>query len=81
MFEKLKQFKKIKELQDTIKQEKAEVEKEGIRIVLNGNLELEDVVLNPELPKEQQEKLLKECFNQGIKEIQLSMARKFKDMI
>lgn len=76
MFDKLKQLGKLKELQNILGQEKAEVEKDGVKIVLTGKLEVENVLLNPSLDKEKQEKVLKECFNEAIKKINLQIAQK-----
>lgn len=76
MFDKLKQLGKLKELQNILGEVKAEVEKEGVKIVLTGKLEVESVVLNPSLDKEKQEKVLKECFNEAIKKINLQIAQK-----
>jgi len=76
MFDKLKQLGKLKELQNILGQEKAEVEKEGVKIVLTGKLEVESVLLNLSLDKEKQEKVLKECFNEAIRKINLSIAQK-----
>jgi len=38
-------------------------------------MEIEEIVLNQELPKEEQEKILKNCLNKGVKEIQLKIAQ------
>jgi len=76
MFEKLKQLKQLQELQKVLAQERAEVEKEGTKIVITGKLEIETVQLNPVLDKETQEKVLKECFNEAVKKINLSIAKK-----
>ena len=70
MFEKLKQFKELKRSQEKIKKERIEVEKQGTKVVVGGNLEIIEVKLNPDLDKETQEKVLKECFNEAISQIQ-----------
>jgi len=70
MFEKLKQFKELKRIQEKIKKERIEVEKQGTKVVVGGNLEIIEVKLNPDLDKETQEKVLKECFNEAISQIQ-----------
>ncbi|MBI5573006.1 MAG: YbaB/EbfC family nucleoid-associated protein [Elusimicrobia bacterium] len=76
MFDKLKQLGKLKEIQNILGEVKAEVEKEGVKIVLTGKLEVESVLINPALSKEKQEKVLKECFNEAIRKINLSIAQK-----
>ena len=44
MFEKLKQFKELKRIQEKIKKEKIEAEKQGTKVVLSGNLEIIETV-------------------------------------
>ncbi len=75
MFDKLKKLKEIKELKEKLAKEKIEIEEKGIKVVLNGKMEIEEIVLNQELPKEEQEKILKNCLNKGVKEIQLKIAQ------
>ncbi len=81
MFEQLKQIKQIKKLQSALEEERVEIEKQGVKIVINGKLEVEEVVLNPQLKKEDQEAILKECFNEGIKKIQIKVAQKMANII
>jgi DNA-binding protein YbaB len=80
MFEKLNQLKKIKELQDSLKKEIIEVEKENIKVSVNGNLKIEEITLNLELEKERQEGLLKECINEAMQKIQRIAAEKMSQM-
>jgi len=75
MFDKLKKLKEIKELKEKLAKEKIEIEEKGIKVVLNGKMEIEEIVLNQELPKEEQEKILKNCLNKGVREIQLKIAQ------
>lgn len=81
MFDKIKQLMQLKGLQDAIKKEKFEVEKEGIKIVINGGFNVEEIILNPDLDKEQQERILKECFNEAAKKVQVSMLQKFSRLM
>lgn len=84
MFNKLKQFKDLrsqaKTMQSSLAQETISEEKNGIKISLNGNLELISLKLNPDLSKEEQEKALKSCFNDAIKKAQRLMAKKMQEM-
>jgi DNA-binding protein YbaB len=80
MFDKLKQLKELKELRDSLAGEKEEVEKEGIRVVINGKMEIEEINLNPDLEKEEQEKIIKECINDAMKKIQMVVAKKMSQM-
>lgn len=76
MFDKLKQLKQLKELKDSISKEKAEVEEKGIKIIVNGKMEIEEIQLNPGLDKEEQEEVLRECINEAIKRVQMAVAKK-----
>ena len=80
MFEKLQQLKKIKDLQSSLSQEKAEGEKNGIKVVINGKMEIEEIQLNPELGQEEQEKALKECLNETMRKVQMIAAQKMQQM-
>jgi len=83
MFNKLKQIKDLrhqaKQLQNSLAQEKVVVEKRGIRLEFNGNLEVETVTVNDEA-KNNLETNIKECFNDGIKQVQKVMAKKMQSM-
>jgi len=76
MFDKLKQLKQLKGLKDSLSQEKAEVEKKGIKIIINGEMEVEEIHLNPDLNKEEQEEALKACINEAMKKVQMVVAKK-----
>ena len=80
MFDKLKQLNELKKLQGEIAKEKFESEKEGVKVVINGDLSVEEVILNPELDLNKQELLVKECVNEALKQAQVSVAKKMAGM-
>ncbi|MFA7088148.1 MAG: YbaB/EbfC family nucleoid-associated protein [Patescibacteria group bacterium] len=84
MFSKLKQFKDLrsqaKTVQSALAQETITEEKNGVKVVLNGNMEVIELKLNSELSKESQENSLKNCFNDALKRAQRIMAKKLQDM-
>ena len=84
MFSKLKQFRDLrsqaKTMQDALAQETITEEKNGVKIVLNGNLEVTSLTINESLTKSSQEDALKNCFNDAIKRAQRLMAKKLQDM-
>ena len=84
MFSKLNQFKDLrsqaKVMQNALAQETITEEKNGVKIVLNGNMELISLNLNESLNKNSQEETLKNCFNDAIKRAQRIMAKKLQDM-
>jgi DNA-binding protein YbaB len=84
MFSKLKQFRDLrsqaKTMQSALAGETITEEKNGIKIVLNGNMEVMSLSLNESLSKETKEETLKNCFNDAIKRTQRLMAKKLQDM-
>jgi len=74
----LDQFKKIaelKKLQDSFKKEKETVERDGISVEINGNFEVENIKLNPELGIDRQQEVLKRCLNEARENIQKRLAK------
>jgi DNA-binding protein YbaB len=83
MFNKLKQFKdlrkKAKTMQNALAGESVTVEKGGVRLILNGNLEVVSLSLG-ELSGASLEKILPGLFNDAIKKVQRIMAEKMRAM-
>ena len=73
MFENLKKIQQIKNL---LNSEKIEVEKNGLKVIINGKMEIEEIKLNPDLDFKTQQKILKDCLNEAIKKLQISLAQK-----
>ncbi|HBA36329.1 TPA: hypothetical protein DCZ15_00480 [Candidatus Falkowbacteria bacterium] len=84
MFSKLKQFRDLrsqaKTMQSALAQETVTEEKNGVKIVLNGNMEIIELKLSDSLSKEAQENTVKSCFNDALKRAQRIMAKKLQDM-
>ncbi len=84
MFGKLKYMKNLrsqaKTMQNTLAQESITVEKSGIKIVMNGNMEIISLSTNENLAKESLEGILTDCFNEAIKKTQRLMAQKMQEM-
>jgi len=79
MFDKLKQLgqlAQLKKLKDVLEKERIEKEKEGVRVVINGKMEIEDIKLNPDLNIERQERIVKDCINEAMQQIQKQAAQK-----
>lgn len=77
MFDKLKQINQLRQLQSRIRQQRAEVEKNGVRVVMSGEFEVIEISLNPELDAKAQERLLMELFNDARGKIQSMLAKNF----
>ena len=67
-------------MQSALATESVTVEKSGIKIVMDGNLEISTITINENLAKESLEGLLKEAINEAIKKVQKVMARKMQEM-
>lgn len=84
MFNKLKQFKDLrsraKTMQNALAQETVSEERNGVKISLNGNMEITELILNPDLSIEEQTRAVKSCFNDALKKTQRLMAKKMQEM-
>ncbi|MEN3013467.1 MAG: YbaB/EbfC family nucleoid-associated protein [Endomicrobiia bacterium] len=79
MFEFFKNIKMLKELNETLSKESIVVEKEGVKVKINGKMEVEEIVLNPGLDIAKLQKILKDLLNDGLKKIQTLMISKFSE--
>lgn len=84
MFNKLKQFKDLrsqaKNIQNTLADETTTVEKNGIKVVMDGNMNITSIDVDNDLNKEELSKALKETVNEAIKKTQKNMAVKVQQM-
>ncbi|MFH1255020.1 MAG: YbaB/EbfC family nucleoid-associated protein [bacterium] len=84
MFNKLKQFKDLrnqaKTLQNALAQESVEYEKRGIKITINGNMEIIKLSISEEARKDKLENTLIEAVNETMKRAQKLMAEKVRAM-
>lgn len=81
MFDKFKQLAQMKSLQDEIKNSRVEYEKQGIKVVMKGDFSIEEIILNPSLSQQDQEKILKECINEANHKAQMLAAQKFAGLM
>ncbi len=84
MFNKLKHLKNLrnqaKQMQNALADESTTVEKGGIKVVMNGNMEITSITINEDLAKNSLEGILADCVNDAIKKTQRLMARKMQEM-
>lgn len=86
MFNKLKQFKKLRDkakiLQNSLAEEKIEASAAWgkIKMVMDGNQEVKSVIIDPELltSKEKTEIAIKDVVNDAVKKVQKVMAEKLR---
>jgi len=76
MFNLFKNLKELKEIQDLVSSESVVVEKDGVKIKINGKMEVEEVLLNPNMDITKQQKILRDCLNDGLKKMQMSLVTK-----
>ncbi len=76
MFDKFKEIAKLKQIQDSFKKEKLTFEDRGVSVTMNGNFEVEEIKLNPQLSIEDQQEVLKYCLNKVREDIQKTLAQK-----
>jgi DNA-binding protein YbaB len=81
MFDKFKQLAQLKSLQKEIEKERFEAENNGVKVVVNGKLMVEDIILNPELSVEKQTAVVKSCLNEALNKAQASAAQKMMGMM
>jgi len=80
MFDKLKQLNDLKKIQGELENEEAEFEKNGVKVVINGKMQIKEISLNEELNKEEQEETIKDCVNEAMKKMQMAAAQKMFKM-
>lgn len=79
MFNLLKNLRELKEINDILSKEKITVERDGIKVSINGKMEVEDLVLNPNLEVVKQQKILRECLNDALRKMQMSLITKLSN--
>ncbi len=84
MFNKLKQIKDLrsqaKKMQNVLADESTTVEKNGIKVIINGNLEVTSIEVSEGMSKDSIEKSMKNAINDAIKKTQRVMAQKMQEM-
>jgi len=84
MFNKLKHLKDLrsqaKQMRNVLSGETISVEKGGVKVVMNGNMEITSISINEDLAKDSLEGILTDCVNDAIKKTQKIMARKMQEM-
>jgi DNA-binding protein YbaB len=79
-FDQIKQIKQMKDLQEKLGQEKVTIEKEGVKVSVNGKMEVEEIILNPSIVPQDQQEIVKECVNDAMKKVQTQAAKQFLQM-
>ena len=84
MFDKLKQFKDLrdqaKSLQDQLAEEKIEVESDGIKLLMDGNQKIISIKIDSEMSAQQIEEKMPAILNDAIKKAQRAAVQKMQSM-
>lgn len=84
MFSKLKHIKDLRSqakiMQNVLSEETITIEKGGITVIMNGNMEVSKITLNKNLADDSLEGLLVESVNEAINQTQRLMAKKMQEM-
>lgn len=84
MFSKLKQLKDLrtraKDLQNALSDETTTVEKNNIRIVMDGNMNITSIDIETDMSREEIAKTIADLVNDAIKKTQRNMAMKVQQM-
>ena len=80
MFDKFKQFNELRQLQKELNKQQYTAEKGGITVVVNGSMQVEEIVLNPERKPEDQQYDVKFAINEAMAKAQKGAAEKMKGM-
>ena len=75
MFDNIKKLQELKKMQDSFKNEKLTVEKNKVLVTMNGNFDVEEIKLNPELGLKEQQEVLKQCLKEAKDQIQQKLAK------
>lgn len=82
MFQKLRAFRDLrhaaKSLQQELATEKIELERNGIRLTLDGNLDVQSLTLPPTMSHDELQRRLPEVLNQAIDKAQRVAAEKIR---
>lgn len=84
MFNKLKQFKDLRQqaktMQSVLEKESVTEERNGIKVVMNGNMEITELTITNEESATEIARLTKGVVNDTIKKVQRLMAKKMQEM-
>lgn len=78
MLDQLKQFMELKKIKDVIDKIEKEVEVNGVKVIINGKLQIKAISLNPDLDQVRQEQAVKECVNAAFMQIQQEITAKMR---
>ena len=67
-------------MQNALSDESVSLEKNGIKVTVNGNFMITELNLNENLNSKETENIVKDLFNEAVKKIQKIIAQKMQEM-
>lgn len=84
MFNKLKQFKDLRDqaktLQNALAKESITLDKNGVKLTMNGNMEVTNIEITETLANDKMASTMKDLMNDSVKKMQRIMAEKMQSM-
>jgi DNA-binding protein YbaB len=80
MFEKFKQLNELRKLQQLIRDQKVEHEKNGVRVVMRGDFEIIELTINPSLASDTQAHAIKNTINEARVRMQALLSKNLGGM-
>ncbi|MDO8495615.1 MAG: YbaB/EbfC family nucleoid-associated protein [bacterium] len=74
MFDALKQLNNLRKLQGELEKQIVTVEKDGVKVTINGKMKVEEVRLNSALDHANNSRLVKEAINEAIEKLHGAIA-------
>jgi DNA-binding protein YbaB len=75
MFDQLKQLAQLKKMQDEIKKQVVDVEYNGVKVTMRGDMEILNLELNPDLNMEAQSQSILKALKEAKDKIQKQLAQ------
>ncbi|OGC04823.1 hypothetical protein A2276_02530 [candidate division WOR-1 bacterium RIFOXYA12_FULL_43_27] len=70
---------KLKKIKEELKNARYEAEKFGVKAVVDGEMEIKDLIVSPTVAPNQMTKLVKEVVNEALKKSKDDAAKKLKE--
>jgi DNA-binding protein YbaB len=80
MLDNLKKINELRKLKNSLKSEFSEVEKEGVKVKVNGEMKIQEIEISSELTKKKQEELLVSCINDALRKMQMKAVQKMSGL-
>jgi DNA-binding protein YbaB len=80
MLDNLKKINELRKIKNSLKNEFSEVEKEGVKVKVDGEMKVKEITISSELTKNKQEELLVSCINDALQKMQMKAMQKMSNL-